>query len=85
MKKSSSVISNDSATSAPRPTPGKIYALFPCPGTKCIGFPAFVTMSTGSKGEPDAKTTFPSVHSYACVAVHSALDVGFDRAKISGF
>ena len=27
---------------------------------------------------------FPLLHVYACSAVHSALDVGFDKAKITG-
>lgn len=41
-------------------------------------------MSTGSKGDPDAKMHFPSVHSKACSAVHSALVVGLDRGKMIG-
>jgi hypothetical protein len=36
----------------PRPTPGKMYALFPCPGVNFL--PS--ARVTGSKGEPDANT-----------------------------
>ena len=37
---------------------------------------------TGANGEPLAKITRPSVHLYACSAVHSDRCVGFDMAKM---
>ena len=63
----------------PRPNPGKMYALFPCPGSKV--FPSKVTFGNGL---PLTKMAFPWLHVYACSAVHSALDVGFERANITG-
>jgi len=39
---------------------------------------------TGSNGEPLAKTAAPSVQRYACSAVHSALEVGLESAKMTG-
>mmetsp|Transcript_19293 Transcript_19293/g.68168 ORF Transcript_19293/g.68168 Transcript_19293/m.68168 type:complete len:218 (+) Transcript_19293:483-1136(+) len=65
--------------SEPSATPGKMYALLPCPGT-CV-LPLY---STASNGEPLMKIPRPSVHSYACLAVHSALLVGFDSAHTTG-
>src|SRR5512134_1959359 len=64
---------------APSPTPGKMYELFPWRGTNLR--PA---ISTGSNGLPDANNARPSLHRYACGAVHSAFDVGFDSAKMIG-
>src|SRR6478736_7108827 len=63
----------------PRPTPGKMYELLPCRGT-------WVRPSriTGSNGEPHANSARPSDQRYACVAVHSALDVGFESANTIG-
>ena len=39
---------------------------------------------TGANGLPLAKIALPLLHAYACSAVHSAFDVGFDSAKITG-
>lgn len=39
---------------------------------------------TGWNGDPDAKTALPSVYLYASSAVHSAFEVGFERAKMIG-
>lgn len=39
---------------------------------------------TGSKGLPEAKTAAPFDHLYASSGVHSALEVGFDSAKMIG-
>lgn len=39
---------------------------------------------TGAKGLPLANRHLPFVHLNACSAVHSALDVGLDRGKITG-
>lgn len=41
-------------------------------------------MTTGANGEPDATTARPSVHVYACSAVHSAWEVGLDSGKMMG-
>jgi len=75
-----SSVTRDAPTAiTPRPTPGKMYALFPCPGTNTRP-----PHSTGANGLPDANTARPPDHSYARAAVHSAFDVGFDNAKITG-
>mmetsp|Transcript_47998 Transcript_47998/g.120790 ORF Transcript_47998/g.120790 Transcript_47998/m.120790 type:complete len:290 (+) Transcript_47998:152-1021(+) len=66
-------------SSTPRPTPGKMYALLPCPGTYRTPL-----CSPAGMGDPDAYSTRPSVHCMACAAVHSALDVGLDSAKMTG-
>ncbi len=42
------------------------------------------SMVTGSKGEPEAKIALPWVHRWACSAVHSEREVGFDSGKIIG-
>jgi hypothetical protein len=39
---------------------------------------------TGANGLPLAKIAVPPLHAYACSGVHSAFDVGFDSAKITG-
>ena len=39
---------------------------------------------TSWKGDPDAKMALPLVHLWACSAVHSAFEVGFDKGKIIG-
>jgi hypothetical protein len=39
---------------------------------------------TGSNGEPQANSARPSDQRYACVAVHSAFDVGLDSANTIG-
>ena len=66
-------------TIAPSPTPGKMYELLPWRGTK-----VWLPSVTESNGEPQANSARPSDQRYACVAVHSALDVGFDSAKTMG-
>jgi hypothetical protein len=40
--------------------------------------------STGSNGLPEANSARPFDHAYACSAVHSDLDVGFDSANTIG-
>jgi len=64
---------------APSPTPGKMYELLHWRGTN-----ALPPTLTGSNGEPHAKSALPSDHRYACSAVHSDLDVGFDSANTIG-
>ena len=39
---------------------------------------------TGSNGLPQANSARPSVHAYACSAVHSDFDVGLDSANTIG-
>eukprot|EP00736_Rhodelphis_marinus_P002151 Rmarinus@m.4521 len=68
-----------SVATTPRPMPGKTYALL-----AWLDLWILPLCSTGSNGLPDAKITFPSVQCTACVAVHSALDVGLDRANTMG-
>mmetsp|Transcript_67930 Transcript_67930/g.162212 ORF Transcript_67930/g.162212 Transcript_67930/m.162212 type:complete len:369 (+) Transcript_67930:3-1109(+) len=67
-------------TMTPNPTPGKMYALFPWPGWNLV--PS--SMTTESNGLPEAKSTSPLVHAYACFAVHSARCVGLERGKMIG-
>jgi hypothetical protein len=67
------------AATAARPTPGKMYALLPCPGSRRR--PPTVAPSIG---EPEAKTARPPDHAYASVARHSALDVGLESEKMTG-
>lgn len=50
-----------------------------CPGTR-----VFPLNSTGSNGLPDANTAAPLDHLYASSGVHSALEVGFESAKMTG-
>ena len=59
--------------------PGNTYALLPCAGRNTE--PRYVT---GANGLPLAKIARPPDHSYAWSAVHSAREVGFDNAKITG-
>lgn len=54
--------------------------LFPCPGINVR--PS--SRVTGANGDPEAKIALPSVYLYASSAVHSALDVGLESAKIIG-
>src|SRR6185436_7163588 len=61
------------------PMPGNTYALLPCAGRNCV--PPYVT---GANGLPLAKIALPPDQAYACSAVHSARDVGFDSAKTTG-
>ncbi len=50
---------------------------------RCVEvWPLSSVMVTGSKGDPEAKMTRPSVHLNACSAVHSLRCVGFDMAKM---
>mmetsp|Transcript_18714 Transcript_18714/g.33199 ORF Transcript_18714/g.33199 Transcript_18714/m.33199 type:complete len:204 (+) Transcript_18714:368-979(+) len=72
------------AAMTPRPRPGKMYELLPWPGSKVRLVPSFNSTSTTPNGDPLAKMQRPSVHEYAWYAVHSACEVGFDRAKMSG-
>ena len=53
--------------------------LFPCPGVNVL--PLYVT---GAKGLPLAKIALPLLHVYACSAVHSEWEVGFEYGKIIG-
>jgi hypothetical protein len=62
-----------------RPSPGKTYALFVCDGAN-----RRPSSTTGSHGLPLEKTARPPVHRYACSAVHSAREVGFDSANTAG-
>src|SRR5450759_651281 len=78
-KNISSVTRVASLVITPSPTPGKMYELLLCPGTKV--FPLYVT---GSNGLPLANTARPSDHVYASSAVHSDFEVGFERAKMIG-
>ena len=39
---------------------------------------------TGPKGDPEANTDRPLVQVYACSAVHSAFEVGLERANTNG-
>mmetsp|Transcript_6358 Transcript_6358/g.20017 ORF Transcript_6358/g.20017 Transcript_6358/m.20017 type:complete len:259 (-) Transcript_6358:770-1546(-) len=59
--------------------PGKTYMLLHCDGTRVL--PLY---STGANGDPVATMARPSVQWYACSAVHSALDVGFDIGMMIG-
>ena len=61
------------------PIAGKMKTLFPCPGVNV--FPLKVT---GAKGLPLAKIAFPLLDVYACSAVHSERDVGFENGKMTG-
>jgi hypothetical protein len=53
--KSSSVMVSALEAMHPKPTPGKMYALFPCPGENFCP----LARVTGSKGEPEANTHLP--------------------------
>ena len=60
-----------------------------CPGRRrrcCPGRDAAPCRgrSPAPNGLPLVKTARPRLHAYACSAVHSACEVGFDRAKITG-
>ena len=59
--------------------PGNTYALFPCAGLNVVP-----SRTTGANGLPLVKIARPPLQLYACSAVHSALDVGFESAKITG-
>mmetsp|Transcript_8695 Transcript_8695/g.35210 ORF Transcript_8695/g.35210 Transcript_8695/m.35210 type:complete len:207 (-) Transcript_8695:1351-1971(-) len=74
-----SVTDDAPEASEPRATPGKMNALLAKPGANVA--PLYFT---GAKSVPLANTALPLDHSYACVAVHSAFDVGLDSAKITG-
>jgi hypothetical protein len=50
------------------------------PAQRILTFP--LGKVTGSKGLPDVNMALPLLQLYACPAVHSALDVGLDKAKI---
>ena len=65
-------------TNPPR-RPGNINALLANPGANVV--PLYVT---GANNVPLANTAVPLDHSYACVAVHSAFDVGLESAKTTG-
>src|SRR3954470_18115044 len=75
----SSVIRVAPLTSAPSPTPGKMYELLHCPGTNTC--PRY---ETAGNGLPLAKIARPSVQAYACSAVHSDCEVGLESAKTIG-
>mmetsp|Transcript_25742 Transcript_25742/g.60719 ORF Transcript_25742/g.60719 Transcript_25742/m.60719 type:complete len:338 (+) Transcript_25742:96-1109(+) len=66
-----SVISEAPLTDVASPMPGNTYMLLHCDGVYVDPL-----SSTGSKGLPVATTARPSVHSYACCGVHSAMLVG---------
>mmetsp|Transcript_27154 Transcript_27154/g.83685 ORF Transcript_27154/g.83685 Transcript_27154/m.83685 type:complete len:223 (+) Transcript_27154:103-771(+) len=74
-----SVTTRHSAMDAPRPTPGNTNMLLHCDGVYVLPF-----RSTGSKGDPDAKTTSPSVHSIASAYETSHFEVGFDSGMMMG-
>ena len=59
--------------------PGKMYILFPCPGTYLLP-----SNSCSEKGEPDAKSTDPPLCSMAFWNVHSARLMGLDSGKMMG-
>ena len=65
-KKRSSEITSACDSIMPSPTPGKMYALLPCPGINVLP-----SISTLSKGLPLANKHFFLVHLYASSAVHS--------------
>ena len=74
------------------PAPGMQPHLFKAPAQPALArhlkhrhlllHPPFI--STGSKGLPAAKTQLPSLHSYACCAVISALVVGLLQQRSGG-
>mmetsp|Transcript_7922 Transcript_7922/g.26160 ORF Transcript_7922/g.26160 Transcript_7922/m.26160 type:complete len:214 (-) Transcript_7922:1357-1998(-) len=67
--------------SAPNPSPGKMYKLFPWFAR--ISRPETAPFAS-SKGDPLEKTALPSVAFAASSDVHSAFEVGLDRGKIIG-
>src|SRR5512140_1367289 len=66
-------------TVSPRPTPGKMNALFPCPIRNCL--PRY---ETGANGLPVATMARPSDHRTASFGVHSDFAVGLDSGKMIG-
>ena len=63
----------------PKPTPGKMKALLPCPIGKCLS-----PRTTGSNGLPVAMSAFPSVHSRMSAGSASHELVGFESGKMIG-
>jgi hypothetical protein len=62
----------------PRPRPGKMYILLPCPGVYFL--PLYVV---SGKGEPEANRTAPSVHLMASSKLHSDFSLGLLSATTS--
>mmetsp|Transcript_19486 Transcript_19486/g.54194 ORF Transcript_19486/g.54194 Transcript_19486/m.54194 type:complete len:258 (+) Transcript_19486:247-1020(+) len=75
-----SVMRDTPETVAARPMPGKMYILLHWEGITVRPSSSF----TGAKGLPEATTARPSVHLYACSAVHSDLDVGLLMGMMMG-
>mmetsp|Transcript_538 Transcript_538/g.2192 ORF Transcript_538/g.2192 Transcript_538/m.2192 type:complete len:214 (+) Transcript_538:122-763(+) len=77
----SSVICDAPVRAAAKPSAGKTYALFACAGKT---FTPSRGRTTGSNGDPLAKTTLPSLQAMACSNVHSDFDVGLLSGKMIG-